>query len=210
MTIDDVVRIVKRIHDAEGYNLGASSTREYRNQFFSRAIGCVYHGHPVYNPTPDRQWHLKDGGGGRPQSDDVTVSQPSRQAWDCIPGAGANGYYFEAHAIGVLPADQNVYPPPVPSPGGVPGPTPTPPAPALKPRAQFYAEFQQVNAFYAASEGLKRPGGMVIDTASPVRADAEAMGAWGYDLMMGKTVDQCIKEIRQSDEWKAKHPGETP
>lgn len=31
MTIDQVVAIAKRIHDAEGYNLGASSTREYRN-----------------------------------------------------------------------------------------------------------------------------------------------------------------------------------
>jgi len=90
------------------------------------------------------------------------------------------------------------------------GVKPPPPAPTLKPRDQFYAEFQQVNAFYAAPEGLKRPGGMVIDSATPVRADAESMGAWGYDLMTGKTVAECTAAIRHSDEWRVKHPGETP
>jgi hypothetical protein len=84
------------------------------------------------------------------------------------------------------------------------------PAPALKPRDQFYREFQDVNAYYAAPEGLKRPGGMVIDTATPVRADTESMGAWGYDLMTGKTVEECKTAIRHSDEWKQKHPGEQP
>ena len=76
----------------------------------------------------------------------------------------------------------------------------------LKPQAQFAAEFTQVNAFYAASEGLQRPGGMVRDGA----CDVEAIIAWGYGLMAGMSVPQVLAQIRRSDEWKTKHPGETP
>jgi hypothetical protein len=38
----------------------------------------------------------------------------------------------------------------------------------------------------------------------------EALGAWGYDLMTGKGVQDCIRDIRQSGEWRSKHPNETP
>jgi len=119
MTIHELVDIAKRVHDAEGVNIGSSSTREYRNRFWARVVGIAYHGHPVYNATPDKQWHLKDGGNGRPQSDDVAVSMPSRHFWDCIPNAGADGYRFEASGDhGPLPPEQNVYPPPVSDGGG--------------------------------------------------------------------------------------------
>lgn len=129
MTINELVNMAKRIHDTEGYNLGASSTREYRNAFWARVLGCAYHGHPVYNPNPDKQWHLKNGGGGRPQTDDVAVSMPSRNYWDCIVGVGSNGYYFNvgSHAD-TLPIEQEVYAPPVPagSGGNIPEPEPEP------------------------------------------------------------------------------------
>lgn len=76
----------------------------------------------------------------------------------------------------------------------------------MKSRDQFYAEFKQVNDFYESHDGLKRPGGMVIDTAAPVRCDDEAMGKWGYDLLVeNKTVEQCKAEIRNSEEWQRKH-----
>jgi len=98
-------------------------------------------------------------------------------------------------------------------PGAAPIPPtpPTPPQPVLKPREQFYAELGQVNDYYAKPEGLQRPGGMVKhDTQGRVIADVEALGSWGYDLMLGATVAECIKKIRHSDEWKQKHPGEQP
>lgn len=125
MTIDELVSMARRVHDAERYDLGAASTREYRNAYWARVVGIAHHGHPSYNLTPDPQWHLKDGGGGRPQSDDVAVSMPSRAFWDCIGGVGANSYTFHAsgHAE-PLPAEQNVYPPPVPSGTGVVLPPP--------------------------------------------------------------------------------------
>jgi hypothetical protein len=130
MTIIDLVTMAQRIHDLEGVNLGAASTRDYRNAFWARVVGCAYHGHPAYNPVPDPQWHLKSGGNGRPQSDDVAVSLPSRAYWDCIVGAGADGYRFQATGhTEPLPLDQLVYAPPVPAgSGGIEPPPPTGPS----------------------------------------------------------------------------------
>lgn len=140
MTIDQLVAMAKRIHDTEGWDLGANSTRDQRNDFWARVVGCAYWGHSTYNPAPDTQWHLKDpdGDGSRPQSDDVAVSMPSRNFWDCIPNAGADGYSFAATPHGVLPLDQFVYTPrkpidvptPQPTPTPEPGPTPIPVPPS--------------------------------------------------------------------------------
>lgn len=121
--------------------------------------------------------------------------------------------------------------------GRSPGPAPAP-VPALKSRDQFAAEFVSVNAFYSSREGLQRVGGMVAGVDASVFAvlrgvadgsvldylairnacsqvlslqcDAQSMIAWGYALMVGATPEQVIAQIRQSDEWKAKHSGEQP
>lgn len=110
-SIDRVVELIKRIHDAEGVNLGAASSREARNAFFERAIGLIHFGSSKYGIGADPRWCVKDGGNGRPMSDDVVALCATREAWDTIPGAGAEGYRFHADALGVLPAVQNVYPP---------------------------------------------------------------------------------------------------
>lgn len=129
MNIQDVVGIAQRVHDAERMNFGASSSREERNRNWARIIGIVHWGHATYNPTPDPQWHIKNAGGGRPQSDDVAVSMPSRHFWDCIPGSGANGYSFRASGDhGPLSSEQHVYAPPRPD-GAPVHPTPPPPPP---------------------------------------------------------------------------------
>lgn len=126
MNINEFVALAKRVHDAEGMSFsGGDEGRGMRNKNWARIVGIAYHGHPLYNPTPDPQWHLKNGGNGRPQSDDVVVSMPSRAFWDCIPNAGLDGYWFAAGAHpDPLPAIQNVYPPPVPDGGGVAVPLP--------------------------------------------------------------------------------------
>lgn len=92
-------------------------------------------------------------------------------------------------------------------PGAEPTPIPIPaPAPRLKPRQQFYDELREVNAFYKADDGLQRHGGMVLpDQQGRMVADVEALGAWGYDLMLGASVDDCKAKIRTSGEWKIKH-----
>lgn len=130
MTSDQLLTMAARIHDLEGWELGARSSRETRNAFLERVIGCAYWGHPAYNLFPDPQWHCKDpdGPGGRPASDDVAVSMPSRRYWDLIPGAGADGYRFQSHYEGALPAEQFVFVPSKPQGSGLPQPDVPPPA----------------------------------------------------------------------------------
>jgi hypothetical protein len=164
-----VAEIAKTVHDAERWNLGASSTRETRNEFWARVIGIVHWGHPVYNPTPDPSWCLKDGGGGRPQTDDVATKCATREYWDCIGGVGANGYENQFRCNGHsdrLPAVQNVYPPPKPAGGGVSSggggtPLPAPPAPAPAPvnlapiLAKLDAQAAQIAALVAKLDAMQ-------------------------------------------------------
>jgi hypothetical protein len=101
------------VHNRLGYDLGSSSTREQRVDFLWTAVATIHYGHPTFNPRgPDSNWCVKDAGGGRPPSDDVLVQCGSRDAWDLIGGAGANGYTFHLDYLGRLPSEQNVYPPP--------------------------------------------------------------------------------------------------
>ena len=111
--INEAAAIIRAVHDGTGANLGGGSSRDSRNAFFAGAVAAVHYGHPRYNPKgPDSGWCIKDGGAGRPQSDDVIVRCGSRDAWDIVGGAGASGYSFHVDYIGRLPGDQNVYPPP--------------------------------------------------------------------------------------------------
>lgn len=116
--VGDVAGIYRAVYEAERPNLGTGSTREGRNAFLARVVGIVYFGHPRFNPRPDPRWCLKDGGNGRPQSDDVVVLCATREAWDLVGGIGADGFSFREDAIGVLPSGQNVYPPPKPADAG--------------------------------------------------------------------------------------------
>ena len=170
VSIDDVPRIAQAIHDAEGINIGAGSTRDYRNAFWARVVGAIVWGLPPYNTKPDASWCLKDGGSGRPQSDDVIVKCASREFWDCIPGSGANGYRFscskDAHP---LPMEQNVYAPPKPAGGGTTGdgggtPLPAPPslAPVLDLLKSLHAKVDALSARVAAVEAK----GTAIDAAA--------------------------------------------
>ncbi len=110
---DEALQIIRAVHDQERWDLGSRSTREQRVQFLHRAVAAVHYGHPRFNPAgPDANWCVKDAGGGRPPSDDVLVRCNTREAWDLIGGAGANGYSFHLDYIGRLPGDQNVYAPP--------------------------------------------------------------------------------------------------
>jgi hypothetical protein len=110
----EAVGIIINIHNTLRVNLGSSSTREYRIAFLNAAVAAIHYGHPRFNAAgPDPNWCVKDAGGGRPQSDDVIVVCSTRDAWDLIGGAGANGYQFHEDYLGRLPGVQNVYPPPV-------------------------------------------------------------------------------------------------
>ena len=184
MNIEELVDMAEWIHNDEGYNLGASSTRDERNAFWMRVVGCAQWGHPTYAPVRDPQWHVKDGGGGRPMSDDVAVSLPSRQAWDCIPGSGSDTYRFEADAIGVLPSNQHVYVPDKPA-------QDTPVFGALPP-------YPGDAAFDAIGITLW------ADYAEAGRVPDAQVGRWVgrtvYDYLAGMTLDASIAKHRA--EWR--------
>jgi hypothetical protein len=106
--------IITTIHNVGGFDLGSRSTRDQRIAFLFGAVAAIHYGHPRWNPQgPDANWCVKDAGGGRPPSDDVLVDCNTRDAWDLVAGAGANGYSFHRDYIGRLPSIQNVYPPPI-------------------------------------------------------------------------------------------------
>ena len=184
MRIEELVDMAEWIHNDEGYDLGASSTRDERNAFWMRVVGCAYWGHPVYNPVPDPQWHVKDAGGGRPMSDDVAASLPSREAWDCIPGSGSDSYRFEAESIGILPADQHVYAPDQP--------------------AQDVPELEALPP-YPGDEAFDEIGAILwADYAEAGRVPDSQVGRWFgrtiYDYLAGMTLDASIERHRA--EWR--------
>jgi len=195
VSIDRVPAIAQAIHDAERVNLGASSTRESRNVFWARVVGVIHFGHPVFNPTPDTSWCIKDGGGGRPQSDDVIVQCRSRQFWDCIPNAGADGYSFTCHGGEILPPVQNVYLPPRPAGAGSITPPPPPPPPAG-------INLQPVLAAIAALQvKLDAVAGLALDArdtaerarleAASAAHDAREINAWRMEPLK-PTVIPCL------------------
>ncbi len=167
-----------------------------------------------------------DSGGGAHSAEIVGVSHdaiwhlPTHTQIKVISNSAANSDPDPAaHGVGVIScyeidaANYRPFNPPV-TVGAIvgppnPHPAPLPPAPpVVKDRGTFYSGLQAVNRFYQAPEGLQRPGGMVITPAATgiISADVEALGAWGYDLMLGATVDECIAKIKTSEEWHTKHP----
>lgn len=89
------------------------------------------------------------------------------------------------------------------------------PAATLPGRAEMMDEGQRLHAYYASHEGLQRVKGLSINDAP----DWEGVGAWLFDVYLvnrlaGKTREQSraayVSMIRHTDEWKTKHPGETP
>lgn len=141
ISIDEAFAIVQRVYAGEGWKPDHTTTREQRNAMFAGGVACVYYGHARYNPSGgDVRWNLKNGGPGRPQSDDVIVYAPKRAYWDLIPQCGAADWSWRLSGHSEpLPAEQQVYPPssgdlpgedgvtPPPQPGPTPEPEPPPP-----------------------------------------------------------------------------------
>lgn len=102
-------------------------------------------------------------------------------------------------------------------PGGWKAPAGTAPAPVpvVPGREEALFEMQWLDGYYRSQEGLQRPQGLSLH-GSP---DFEGIAAWYLDVyqkerMAGKSPTDAraayVNQIRHSDEWKAKHPGETP
>lgn len=106
--------IIYNIYQAGRFNIGSRSTREERNLYLEIAVAALHYGHGRWNPRgPDSNWCIKNGGPGRPQSDDVIVRCDTRDAWDLIGGIGGPSPVWDYHYLGRLPGGQAVYPPSV-------------------------------------------------------------------------------------------------
>jgi hypothetical protein len=82
-------------------------------------------------------------------------------------------------------------------------------------RGDYMRACDETHQFYMAPEGLQRPEGLWIDG----HPDFEGLAAWPYDVYCGErekgrphedAMDTVRSHIRHSDEWRRKHPGETP
>ena len=82
-------------------------------------------------------------------------------------------------------------------------------------RNDFLAAMERLHAFYKASEGLQRPDGLSIDG----RPDFLGIAAWIFDIYLtcrsaGHDRDaawaEVVASITQTEEWRAKHPGQSP
>lgn len=110
--INEAVDILQAIYSAGNYNIFGGSTRDQMNLFLEIAVAAIHYGHGKWNPRgPDSNWCIKNGGPGRPQSDDVIVRCNSRDAWDLIGSIGSRGAFWNPTYIGRLPSIQAVYPP---------------------------------------------------------------------------------------------------
>ena len=109
--VGEALSIIRAIYGAGGYSISGGS-RGQRNVYLETAVAALHYGHGKWNPQgPDNKWCIKNGGAGRPQSDDVIVRCDSRDAWDLVGGLGAPGARWHTDYIGRLPGNQSVYPP---------------------------------------------------------------------------------------------------
>jgi hypothetical protein len=92
---------------------------------------------------------------------------------------------------------------------------PPPPSVPPPPRDEALDELNALDAYYKAHEGLQRPQGLSLNGVP----DFEGVAAWYLDVyqrarMAGQSRADAraayISDIRHSNEWKQKHPGETP
>jgi len=79
-------------------------------------------------------------------------------------------------------------------------------------RQDMIAAGQWLHTFYQSDEGMKRPQGLWIDG----HPDFDGLGAWLFDVYLAERFNGASDEaarqtiidaIRQSDEWRQKHPG---
>jgi hypothetical protein len=156
--------------------------------------------------------------------DGLSIENPADGRYyfrDYIVGAGGPHarISYDAHPFGV----PGSYPPlethgtygPVDPGSGTTKPTPEDLLKLLPDRGRMMAAGRRLHAYYKAPEGLQRELGLWTGS----EPDFEGIAAWRDDVWLravlsGKSdaeaFDEVIKQIRRSDEWRGKHPGETP
>jgi hypothetical protein len=110
--VNEAADIVFRIYQAGRFNISGGSSRAQMNLYLEMAVAAIHYGHVKWNPAgPDNDWCIKNGGPGRPQSDDIIVSCSTREAWDLVSGIGGPNAYWVTSWVGRLDSAQAIYPP---------------------------------------------------------------------------------------------------
>ena len=89
MNEQDVLERIRRVHDTEGWNMGADTDRTHQNTLWERGVGIVSHGHPHYGPG-DRAWRSKQASASRPPTNEAAVHTPDNNFWDFVIGQGGD------------------------------------------------------------------------------------------------------------------------
>ncbi len=104
--------IIYAIYTTGRWDITGRSNREQLNLFLETAVAALHYGHGKWNPRgPDTGWCIKNGGPGRPQSDDVIARCDSRDAWDLVGGIGGNNPVWAPTYLGRLDNSQQIYAP---------------------------------------------------------------------------------------------------
>ena len=141
----------------------------------------------------------------------IEVMAPHR-IYDLVRSAGstaAEPIFDDTHHTGKpadfaapLAYDQSPIPPQPPMPTQPPG------------REEALDELNWLDAYYASPEGLQRPNGLSLNG----KPDFEGIAAWYLDVYQRERMKMAsradaraayVSDIRHTDEWKQKHPGET-
>lgn len=118
----------------------------------------------------------------------------------------------EANGAWVRPADDAEVPEPEPEPEP---PHVCPPCQTLS-RDEALDEMNWLDGYYRSQEGLQRPEGLSIDG----KPDFLGIAAWYCEVYERERITNkksradaravYVNDIRHSEEWQRKHPGETP
>lgn len=210
MAVPDHFHIVTETFNAGQYDL---TNHADHARFVDDVVIALHAEDPRWGHLKKKPGQTQIHGHGE---DSALYKLPSNaaQAVDFIGGAGGphptlrwgvDGFPY-THADWLDPADHEN------------GPPPQPPMPTQPPgREEALDELNELHRYYQAPEGLQRPDGLWRpDLNTP---DFEGIAAWYLDVyqrdrmaMMSRADSRAdyVNQIRHSDEWKAKHPGETP
>jgi hypothetical protein len=112
ISFNEAYDILFTIYQAARWDLTGRSSRDQLNLYLETAMAAVHYGHGKWNPRGgDTGWCIKNGGPGRPQSDDVIARCDTRDAWDLVGGIGGPNPVWAPSYIGKLPSIQQIYPP---------------------------------------------------------------------------------------------------
>lgn len=215
MSVPNDFPVVQQVYASVSYDL---KTHDGQARFVDDAVVALH--------AKDARWgHLKKKPGqtnihGHGEDSALYLSDTSGQstAVDFIGGAGGPNPTIQwnpdqprySKSDWLDPQDHDGTTP-------VPAIPPQPPVvvPVVPGRQEALDEMNWLDNYYKAPEGLQRPDGLSLGG----RPDFLGIAAWYLDVyqqqrIAGKSRTEAraeyVRQIRHSDEWKQKHPGETP